>query len=121
MLDAVQMPPLGRPIAETDGDATALGSNGAANLRRHPDDVARIAQLEALVAARAAALAHGRKVFERASAVARIGVWECSLSGETLTWSDGVYGLLDLPRGSPTDRATTQIGGPSSMAMTGDS
>ncbi|WP_240502160.1 hypothetical protein [Sphingomonas panacis] len=34
----------------------------------------------------------------------RVGAWQCDLATERLLWSDGVYDLFDLPRGSPVDR-----------------
>lgn len=78
--------------------------------RRH--DAAAIARLKAELAAQAAliarqevSLAHSRKIFDRASAAASIGVWECSLPDETLTWTDVVYDLFDLPRGAALDRS----------------
>lgn len=37
-----------------------------------------------------------------------MGVWECDLASETLSWSDGVYDLFDLPRGMPVTRAMTR-------------
>ena len=40
----------------------------------------------------------------RAAAAARIGVWECRLADETLTWTDAVYDLFDVPRGAPLCR-----------------
>ena len=52
----------------------------------------------------AAAAGHYRKMYERISALARIGVWECDLATEALTWTDGVYDLFELPRGSHVDR-----------------
>ena len=58
-----------------------------------------------LIDEQAAALAQSRKVFERSSAVAKIGVWECDLKDEMLRWTDGVYDLFELPRGSVIDRA----------------
>lgn len=61
----------------------------------------------ALPADQAASTAHYKKMYDRASALARIGVWECDLATEALTWTDGVYDLFELPRGSPTDRAAT--------------
>ena len=77
-------------------------------------DPAATARLRADVAAQAetiqrqaAELAHSRKIFAHASAAARIGVWECDLPGETLHWTDMVYDLFDLPRGSPIDRQET--------------
>lgn len=54
-----------------------------------------------------AELAHSRKLFDRACATARIGVWECDLNDQGLTWTDGVYDIFELPRGSPIDRAQT--------------
>jgi hypothetical protein len=56
--------------------------------------------------ARHASTAHYKKMYDRASALARIGVWECDLATEALTWTDGVYDLFELPRGAPVDRAT---------------
>ncbi len=57
--------------------------------------------------AQAATIAHYKKMYDRSSALARIGVWECDLATETLTWTDGVYDLFELPRGSPIGRART--------------
>jgi len=65
------------------------------------------AELEAkelLIREQAAALAHSRKIFDRSSVAAKIGVWECTLPDETLQWTDVVYDIFDLPRGSPLDR-----------------
>nr|WP_245396389.1 diguanylate cyclase [Jiella sonneratiae] len=64
----------------------------------------RIAVQEALIARLQAELAHSRKIFERASNAAQIGVWECELDDCTLRWSDVVYDMFDLPRGSTLDR-----------------
>ncbi|MGQ7791709.1 diguanylate cyclase domain-containing protein [Faunimonas sp. B44] len=75
------------------------------------ESAAIIARLEAELAAKAriireqeAALAHSRKTFARASEAARIGVWECDLPDQTLRWTDVVYDIFDLPRGSALDR-----------------
>lgn len=38
--------------------------------------------------------------------VATVGLWECDLATERLSWSDGVYDLFDLPRGTRIDRQT---------------
>ena len=57
-----------------------------------------------LISEQAASLAHSRKIFERASAAAKIGVWECDLPSERLHWTDAVYDMFDLPRGSPLER-----------------
>lgn len=45
-----------------------------------------------------------RKMYERASALAQIGVWECDLATSRLTWTDGIYDMFDLPRGSSITR-----------------
>lgn len=55
--------------------------------------------------AQAASVAHYKKMYDRSSALARIGVWECDLATEALTWTDGVYDLFELPRGAPLERA----------------
>ena len=58
-----------------------------------------------LVREQAASIAHYKKMYDRASALARIGVWECDLATGKLTWTDGVYDLFELPRGAALDRA----------------
>lgn len=57
----------------------------------------------------AASIARYKKMYDRSSALARIGVWEYDLDTEALTWTDGVYDLFDLPRGSPIGRATALL------------
>ncbi|GLQ09799.1 hypothetical protein GCM10007913_17310 [Devosia yakushimensis] len=47
------------------------------------------------------------ELFERASKTARIGVWECDLSDNSLTWSNGVYDLFEFPVGSVVTREET--------------
>ncbi len=59
-----------------------------------PMDIGAAAEIARLQAE----LAHSRKIFARASEAARIGVWECSLPDETLSWTDVVFDLFDLPR-----------------------
>ena len=58
-----------------------------------------------LLVEQAAIIARYKKMYDRSSALARIGVWECDLATEALTWTDGVYDLFELPRGSPVGRA----------------
>ncbi|MDR6633999.1 diguanylate cyclase (GGDEF)-like protein [Phyllobacterium sp. 1468] len=60
---------------------------------------------ECIIRDQATALEHSRKIFARASVAARIGVWECSLPDETLHWTDVVFDIFDLPRGSDLDRS----------------
>ncbi|WP_245459367.1 MULTISPECIES: GGDEF domain-containing protein [unclassified Rhizobium] len=47
---------------------------------------------------------HLKKVFDHCSKAARIGVWECSLPDERLSWTDMVYELFDLQPGTPLVR-----------------
>jgi two-component system, LuxR family, sensor kinase FixL len=49
--------------------------------------------------------AYYRKMYDRVSTLGRIGVWECDLESEALTWTDMVYDLFDIPRGAPLERA----------------
>ncbi|RUT29268.1 diguanylate cyclase [Arsenicitalea aurantiaca] len=97
-----------------DAQRIAEDAPGAGLMRRLTGETATIALLEARLAAQerviaeqAAQLAHSRKIFERASATARIGVWECDLDGEHLRWTDMVYDIFELPRGSAITRETT--------------
>jgi two-component system sensor kinase FixL len=57
-----------------------------------------------LVREQAATIAHYKKMYDRSSALARIGVWEYDLVTDTMTWTDGVYDLFELPRGLPLSR-----------------
>lgn len=57
-----------------------------------------------LASEQAVTIAHYKKMYDRASTLARIGVWECDLATETLIWTDGVYDLFELPRGLAIDR-----------------
>ncbi|URK89573.1 hypothetical protein LP421_33205 (plasmid) [Rhizobium sp. RCAM05350] len=76
--------------------------------RHNPDTIARLLteliQKEAVIQEKTAALLHSRKIFDRSSAAARLGVWQCSLPDNTLEWTDVVYDMFDLPRGSDLDR-----------------
>ncbi|MBP1862347.1 sensor domain-containing diguanylate cyclase [Rhizobium herbae] len=77
--------------------------------RRDTDTIARlrlqISQKEAVIQEQASALVHSRKIFDRSSAAARLGVWQCSLPDNALEWTDVVYDIFDLPRGSILDRS----------------
>lgn len=48
-----------------------------------------------------------KKMYDRVTVLGKIGVWECDLANEALTWTDAVYDLFDLPRQSRLDRALT--------------
>lgn len=45
-----------------------------------------------------------KKMYERISTMASIGVWEFDLLNHELRWTDAVYDLYELPRGTPVDR-----------------
>ncbi|MCA0048069.1 diguanylate cyclase [Mesorhizobium sp. B283B1A] len=99
------------PKGPAGADGSRRGGRAGQDSSEDRGDAATIARLKAEVAAQAAliarqdvSLAHSRKIFDRASVAARIGVWECSLPDEQLTWTDVVYDLFDLPRGSVLDR-----------------
>ena len=48
--------------------------------------------------------AHLRKMYDRISGLAKIGVWEYDLVREELSWTDTVYDLFDLPRQAEISR-----------------
>lgn len=50
---------------------------------------------------------HFKKMYDRVSTLAKIGVWECDLATGRLTWTDMVYDIFGMPRGTPIDRETT--------------
>ncbi|MGO4404053.1 diguanylate cyclase [Bosea sp. RAF48] len=52
-------------------------------------------------------IAATRPLYDRAAATASIGAWECNLSNESLSWTDGVYDLFGLKRGSAIYRSAT--------------
>jgi diguanylate cyclase (GGDEF)-like protein len=106
------------PWARHPSAAQAAGLSGfvlAARLvlERQRDAATRMCRetertiLSAIVRDQSAALAHLRATFEAAGRVARIGVWECDLRSQRLTWTDAVYDLFGFPRGSPLDRDAT--------------
>jgi diguanylate cyclase (GGDEF)-like protein len=45
-----------------------------------------------------------RTLFDRASATARIGIWQCNLSDNSLIWTNGVYDLFEIARNTPVTR-----------------
>ncbi|WP_244472714.1 sensor domain-containing diguanylate cyclase [Methylobacterium sp. Leaf89] len=66
-----------------------------------------LAAQAALIQRQADALADMTRIFEAASAEARIGLWQCDLPDESLRWSEGVYDLFEFPHGSPVSRPET--------------
>ncbi|HEX5509670.1 MAG TPA: sensor domain-containing diguanylate cyclase [Pseudolabrys sp.] len=80
----------------------------------HESTAAAVARLTALVETQQrvirdyeAALTRSKEMFERASAAARLGMWECDLTTETLQWSGGTYDMFDIPRDVPLLRNQT--------------
>ncbi|GGD85498.1 hypothetical protein GCM10011515_01450 [Tsuneonella deserti] len=51
--------------------------------------------------------AHFKKMYDRVSTLAKIGVWECDLTTEELIWTDMVYDIFGIPRGNPINREDT--------------
>lgn len=68
---------------------------------------ATIARQDRRIAALQSQMEQRERLFDRASQAARIGVWSCDLADESLTWTDSVYDLFELPRGSTLDRGAT--------------
>jgi diguanylate cyclase (GGDEF)-like protein len=48
-----------------------------------------------------------QNLFEKSFKAARVGIWECTLPDETLTWTDTVYELFELEPRSPLVREAT--------------
>ncbi|WP_332689169.1 diguanylate cyclase domain-containing protein [Bosea sp. (in: a-proteobacteria)] len=51
--------------------------------------------------------AEARRLYDQAALMAGIGAWECRLATSELSWTDGVYDLFGLPRGSTLHRPST--------------
>ena len=85
-------------VASKQASAEWEAADSTARRREDPACGARLPD------AQAAEVAHYRKMYDRSSALAKIGVWEFDLVTEKLTWTDGVYDLFELPRGTPIER-----------------
>jgi diguanylate cyclase (GGDEF)-like protein len=97
--------PAGR---RSPGVPPACDTTQAALLARLERLTEQLEQKSRLLREHEAQLARSRALFERASATAKVGVWECDLAcADTLRWTDAVYDLFELPRQSPIDRAQT--------------
>ncbi|MGE0062368.1 MAG: diguanylate cyclase [Xanthobacteraceae bacterium] len=80
----------------------------------HESTAEAVARLTELVEAQARVIrdyeateARSRETFERATAAARLGMWECDLTTETLQWSGGTYDMFGIERASPLVRKQT--------------
>lgn len=49
----------------------------------------------------------GRSLLDRGAALAGAGAWECDLSNNALTWTDGIFDIFGLPRGARICREDT--------------
>jgi diguanylate cyclase (GGDEF)-like protein len=68
----------------------------------------RLIETQVRVIADYTALEEQRRVlFDRASATARIGIWQCNLADSSLLWTNGVYDLFEIPRNTPVTRELT--------------
>jgi len=75
-----------------------LASASIARLERQIDRQKRIIEdFEALET-------HRRDLFDRASATGKMGIWQYDLLDGTLYWTNGVYDIFELPRGSAVTR-----------------
>lgn len=76
----------------------------------HESSAAALARLVSLVDTQTRVIRNyeasslSRHMYERALAAGRLGVWQCDLSTETLSWSSGTYDIFDMPRMSPLVR-----------------
>lgn len=50
------------------------------------------------------AAVHFKKMYDRVSTLAKIGVWECDLGTEELIWTDMVYDIFGICRGTSISR-----------------
>ncbi|MBA8840978.1 MULTISPECIES: sensor domain-containing diguanylate cyclase [unclassified Ochrobactrum] len=48
-----------------------------------------------------------RLIFEQSARVAKVGIWQCTLPDQRLHWTDFVYDIFGLQRGSPLTRENT--------------
>lgn len=64
-----------------------------------------LAAQELIIKKQAAMLSRTIRTFEHASEAAGIGLWECRLPDDTLTWSGQVYDFFDMPRGHSLERS----------------
>jgi diguanylate cyclase (GGDEF)-like protein len=81
----------------------------------HEPTAAVVERLTALVEAQAKVIrdyearARAHVIFERASAAARLGIWECDLTTERLQWSGGTYDMFGIARDTPLVRKQSLI------------
>lgn len=67
----------------------------------------RLEAQEKILVEQALALQDMRLIFEQSAKVAKVGIWQCTLPSERLHWTDFVYDIFGLQRGSPLTRENT--------------
>lgn len=55
----------------------------------------------------ALSLAEAKRLYDQAALLSGWGAWECHIATENLSWTDGVYDIFGLARGSTLRRAET--------------
>ena len=93
------------PHAQTLPTATSTDVRRGLNFETVDRLTAAYNEQASVIQEQAAYIARYKKMYDRASASAKIGVWECDLATETVIWTDGVYDIFELPRGSAVSRA----------------
>lgn len=93
-----------RPPVETARSSVPGAVSGRSPKASLADLEARVAAQAVLIDELRSELSHTQKIFDRASNAAQIGMWECELPGCSLKWTDAVYDLFELPRGTSLDR-----------------
>jgi two-component system sensor kinase FixL len=94
------------PDTEPPTAGRAHGSGQHAARSQTIDEMAgELARSARLAQDQAESIAHYKKMYDRLSDMAKIGVWEFDLTTDVMTWTDGVYDLFELPRNSTLDRA----------------
>lgn len=92
-----QMADIVNALLRQHRDARALGA-----LASDLDAKARLAEKNA------EALARSKRLFDRASELSLMGAWEWYPSSGELTWTEGMYDIHELPRGSVVSAETVQ-------------
>ncbi len=92
--------------AEVAQSTAAVASDvlAAALVRRQQ---AVIEKQQAVIADYEALEEQRRNLFDRASATAKVGVWQCDLSDNKLFWTNGVYDIFEIARTTPVTRELT--------------
>ncbi|MBA3677266.1 MAG: GHKL domain-containing protein [Sphingosinicella sp.] len=87
-------------------DSRAVNDRGDPILKNDPLDLERGGAGAASARVGTAPFsANYEKMYERTSSMAGIGVWEFDLLTHELRWTDAIYDLFEIPRGSPIERS----------------